>query len=521
MPALRRSVPLVLVAALVAACGSTAQVSSSSTIGGPQGTTGSDGLGVPNAPGAPVDGTTGSVAAPGTTAGGTTGAVSGPSSVPGSTGASATGASGVVVGRNGPGVSAKEIKVGMLYDPNAGAVNRAVGVGGITSGDSRANARAIIKDINAHGGVAGRKLVPVYADFDETSTQTLDQQYAAACQVFTKDNPVFAYLGATLRTSFIECLQRAGVLFLSQSLPLFSAATFRRYPGFVELGYPNVDRLAAYQVPALADQKYFTPWNYSTGQPAPAGEVRVGVLTYSDRDFSGAVDRYLVPAIKRLGYPVNVQRVSFISTASDYGAQAAAVKAAQLSFAADRVTHVIMFESNGGLGTFFLPHSRSQRYFPRLGVSTASGSEALMESGIVEPEQMNGAVGFGWVPAVDLRSEDNPPNARWSNDERRHCLKVMRDNGITFTSGNAEGVAMADCGPLYLIQRVVSRIPAEINLVTFVRAMEVMGRSYQPAGTVGIGFAPGRNDPTDRVYYWRFQPACTCFRYTGDARTIP
>jgi hypothetical protein len=249
--------------------------------------------------------------------------------------------------------------------------------------------------------------------------------------------------------------------------------------------------------------------------------VKVGILTYNDTVFSSAVDRYLVPALRRLGYEPQVAKISQVNSASDYGAQGAAVKSAQLSFAANGVTHVISFESNGGLSTLFLPTARSQGYYPRYGISSASAFQALLESGIVETKQMTGAVGFGWIPAVDLPRSLNPANSPYSNANRRYCLKVMTDAGISFTSGNAETVALNSCADLYLLKKTLDTTPAQITSGTFIRAVEALGVSYQRAGGLGQEFRPGRHDPANKAYHWRYFPDCTCFHYEGALQTVP
>jgi hypothetical protein len=423
---------------------------------------------------------------------------------------------------SGPGVTDKEVYIGLIHDVNAGAANKAAGVGAITSGNDQANTQAIIDDINKHGGVGGRRLVPVYADFDSTSSQTLDSQYGAVCQHFTQDNPrVFAVSGGGDNESYRKCLSNAGVTMISSSLPSVGQATLARYPGFFEQGYPNVDRLAAYEVTPLVEQHYFTPWNNVTGQPAPTGAVKVGILTYNDIVFSSAVDHFLVPALRHLGYEPVVEKVAPITTYSDYGAQGAAVKSAQLSFASNGVTHVIMFESNGGLSTLFMPTARSQGYFPRYGESTASAAEALLEAHAADPSQMNGAVGFGWVPSLDLRGSDNPATGPYSNANRRYCLDVMRAHGITFDSGNAEGIALNSCSNLYLLKQVLDKTPSLINVSRFISIAESLGSSYQRAGAVGMEFGPNRHDPSNKAYHWHFVAGCSCMQYEGPAQTVP
>jgi ABC-type branched-subunit amino acid transport system substrate-binding protein len=517
---MRRPLGLVVLVALATGCGSTVQ--STSVVGGGAVPTG-DGLST----------------APSTT-GGTLPVVGGPQAVTGTTGgtvaAGSTGGTGTTTGgvdpvsgpavsgpafdgRTGPGVTDKVIYVGIVDAQNADAVNQAAGVGAITHGDSLANARAIVDDINKHGGVAGRKLEIVTAPFDTTSTAPIETQWSAVCQRFTRDKPVFAVLD-TGTEAFHDCLAKAGVVQVSSNLAGWGEAEFRSHPGFVELSFPNVDRLARYMTTSLVEQKYFTPWNTFTGQPAATGTVKVGILTYDDKHYAHAVDTILVPALKKLGYSPIVQRIGQVGTAGDYGSQAAAVSSAQLTFAANQVTHVISFESNGGLSTFFMPNARSQNYYPRFGVNTASGSEALMEAGIVDARHFNGAVGVGWIPAVDLRAVDYPENSPYSDEARRHCRAVMRSHGITPDSGNAEAIMLGGCASFYLIQAAL-KDATRVTLGTFVAAVERLG-VYHAAGSLGELFAPGRShDGLNRAYHWRFVNDCSCFRYEGTLRTIP
>lgn len=526
----RRARALPLLLALVAGCGSTVASSGTAATTGPAGEP-LDGLqsgaiGGDNSAAGLVAGEGAAAAAAGD--GRNTSSGAGPSAVGVLRGSSSGGQSAAGVapvaprgGGSGPGVTDKEIYVGLVYQVNGEALNSAAGANGISTGDSQRNTRIIIDDINRRGGIGGRKLVPVYAKFDATSTQTVDQQWAAICAKFTQDEPrVFAVDGAGVE-SYRACIAKAGVLHLNAGLPTLGAAEFARYPGFVELGYPNIDRLAAYHVQPLQAQGYFSPWDTVNGRPAAAGKAKVGILTYSDRVFSGAVDKYLVPALRRLGYEPQVARISSVNTASDYGEQSAAVKSAQLSFAANGVTHVIPFEANAGLSLFFLANARSQGYYPRYGISSASGFQVLLDIGSASAQQVRGTVGFGWLPQLDLRAVDNPDDGKYSNAERRYCLELLRRNGVTYDNANAAAVALSDCAVLRLLDRAVDATPARVTRATAVAAIENLGRSYQPAGGLGLEFRPGRRDPVDRAYHWRFFDDCTCFRYSGGLQVVP
>lgn len=511
---------LAVLAALATGCGSTVQVNGSAQL--PGGSLGGQGgeLGGSAVPGATSGGGVlpggGATGGPGTT--GSSGVAPGTSGTTGSYGYGPSLPPGV----NGPGVTATKVYVGIITDKGSGGLNSAVGVGGITSGDDDANTRAVLKDIKAHGGAGGREIVPVYGHFDQTSTETYDQQFAAICQKFTKDQRVFAVVDAGIPDaySYRDCMSRAGIAIISSSLPISSAPTFRQHPGYVELGSPNLDRLAAYLVPALKEQNYFSPWNAFNGRPAPTGNAKVGVLTFDDRDYSHAVDTVLVPALKRLGYDPMVRRVSQLSSAGEVSGQAAAVKSAQLAFASSGVTHVIPFETGGNLMTFFFPTAQAQAYYPRYGGNTGSAFEALLEAGAAQPRQMNGVVGYGWIPSIDLQSTDSA-RAVYANEGTRHCLKVMKDAGIVFDSGNAQGIALNTCSVFYLLKAALDRTPKQVTLGTFMQSLAAMGSSFSKPGGLGLDFHGGRPDPANKGYYFRYESGCNCMRYYGPLRTIP
>ncbi|MCU1592908.1 MAG: hypothetical protein JWO12_300 [Frankiales bacterium] len=534
-----RIVPALLVLALAVGCGSTAQQGGTASVG-----TAGDGLGGTSA-GTPAGGTPSSSAdglsVPGGTTGGSgasasSGLSGGAGSTTGSTGLSSSGAGGssgggsgggsgsaAQSGASGAGVSASEVRVGLIRDRSAGALNQATGASGLTSGDSRADELAVIDDINKHGGVAGRKLVPVYAEVDSTSSQTTDQQFSAVCQTFTRDQRVFVATGPGPE-SYVACMEKAGIPVLDDDLPAFGAAAFRRYPGLIEQGYANIDRLAAYHVGPLVAQKYFTPWNTTTGQPAPTGKAKVGLLTYSDDVFSSAVKRYLVPALQKQGYDPIVIQVAENSTASDVSRQAAAVQSAELTFASRGVTHVVIFEAKAALAEFFLASAQSQKYYPRYAFNSANGPQALLTAGLMTAQQATGSVGYGWLPNLDLNPGLNPDNGPYANSLRRRCAKVMKDHGIKFDSSNAQGIGYIACTSLYLVQAALQKATTVVTERVFLEGVASLGSTFQPAGGLGSdgqSFRPGRNDPQDKAYFMSFSTSCGCFRYTGALQTIP
>jgi hypothetical protein len=284
-----------------------------------------------------------------------------------------------------------------------------------------------------------------------------------------------------------------------------------------------LDRIAKEEVPALLAQNYFSPWDTTQGAPGAAGKAKVGVLTYDDTEYAGAVNRFLIPALKRAGYDpgANVARVGSVNTASDYSDQAAAVQSAELKFASSGVTHVISFEGNGGLSLFFMNNAESQHYRPRYGVNTTSGLQVLVDGSLVRPEQAHGAIGFGWAPGLDLNASRNPDNGPYSSDSRRHCVAVYKAHGISYTDANAESIALGYCNKLYLLRQTVNTTPTLINATTFVAAIDRIGGSFFAAGGLGTYLGPGRHDGAAKYYYWRWFDDCGCLHYDGPRRDLP
>lgn len=521
MNRLRHRASLAAVTMLVAGCGSTV---ATQTTGG-SGTSGSSelstvgGNGQSVAPGTTGGSSTGSGTAPGVVSNGGTATGSGTTTAGGGGAAYGGGSTGGgTTAGNAPGVTATQVYVGLVYSTNSDAVQKAGGANGLTSGDAQADGNAIIDDINRHGGVGGRKLVPVWQPFDATSTQTIDQQYASICAHFTQDKRVFAVDGQGT-ASYRSCLHRAGVVQIDADLPDASDSEFDAYPTFIEMGYPKLSRIAKAQLQALAGQKYFTPWDAGRG----SGPARCGVVTYDDPAYTPVVNNVLIPGLKKLGCDpgANVARITPVNTASDYGPQASAVQSAELKFNSAGVNHVVMFEGNGGLSLFFMNQAESQRYHPRYGVSSTSGTEALINAGDVQKDQAVGAVGFGWIPGVDLPPNRNPDNGPYSSDSRRHCIAVYKQHNITFPDVNAEGVALEFCATLYLLQTVLNRTPQLITPQSFVNVVDSLGTSYHPAGSLGNDFGPGRHDGASVGYYWAYFNDCQCMHYTGKPVAIP
>ena len=510
---LARTAGVVALSLAAAACGSTVESSRNAAVGingedanglgGPSaavGTSGAGGVG----PGVPAQG-----GAPG--ASGAAAASSGGALAP----AAGGGAGGPV---QGVGVTPTKIYVGLTYSTNGDAANAALGASSITQGDQRADEQAVIDDINAHGGVAGRKLVGVYYNYDVTDTRPYADQDNSACAKFTQDNHVFAVLGNGVSDNYVACNTKAGAIDLGSNIIDPDRAFFRRFPAYIGYDTVSQDRMMADEVDVLVRMKYFTGWNNTTGQPA-AGGAKVGIIGYDTAAWTTPLRTVMLPALARAGHapdPGDVQLILHPQDNSQVGQAVAQIQNAILKFRQDGVTHVIVLDANGSMMLQLMQNARGQHYYPRYGVNTATGMQALSTTGAVDTSQFNGAVGLAWAPTLDL--PDGKADA-YLSPATSACIKMIeKRTGQTFTSTNAASIALDACDGLYLLRQLVNSAGPVLNQRTAVASVEALGAAYRPAEVASAFFSPSQHDSLETGYDMTWDSSCTCAKYVGQHR---
>lgn len=134
----------------------------------------------------------------------------------------------------GRGITPTRISIGVAIADDTKAANAALGAGAVTHGDEASEYRVKVADVNAHGGIGGRKVDLVEFHYDITSgasTSTLEQ---AACAYFTDDHPVAAVVNVALTDTGLSCLTQKGVAVLGNSLSDATDQNYARYPRYVE-----------------------------------------------------------------------------------------------------------------------------------------------------------------------------------------------------------------------------------------------------------------------------------------------
>lgn len=416
---------------------------------------------------------------------------------------------------NGPGVTDKTITIGMVNVVNNAAAQAALGNTAGTAGDPKGEAQAVIRDVNANGGVAGRTLEVVFHELDATSNQTSDQLAQAACADFTEDHKVLVTI-AFASQNYLDCTAKAGTVATTGSLTSMSDATYAKNPFFYDVQAISTNKLVRNFVSTIKADGYFTGWDATNGGPGNA-PVKVGVVIPDQPHWDAVLDKELLPALAAAGHPVakdDVQRWQFPESNADNGTAIAQIQSAILKFRSRNVTHVLPMDVNS-IG-FFAQPAEAQRYRPRYALNSAT-QVSVFAGNLVPNVQLKGALGLGWSPAIDLPASQNSANSPYNGPGLKKCLDVMAKAGFTFPDQTARGIALIICDEIYSIRDAINAIPkgAPIDATSFMQAIEGFGTKFPIAGLPIGSFGPGKHFPVQRGYHWSFDDKCPCMRYTG------
>ena len=441
----------------------------------------------------------------------------GASIVDGGSGFGGSSGAGAASVRMGFGVSAHTVNIGIVYTSNGGAANQAVLGAAIAQGNEKTNSQAEIDELNAHGGIAGHKIVPIYYNLDATSSKTYAQLDQEMCAFFTQDNKVFAVnLNGLTNDVFATCMKKFGIIMVSTGKLIDQdAAYFKQYLDYFLLSAPSQDRMMADEVDVLSRLKYFGGWDARLGQANPVAKAKLGVLYLDTPSWTRPLHKILLPGLARLGYPIapaDQQGMPKPQSTSDIASLTAAVQAAVLKFRADNVTHVVVLDASGTMTLLFTTAAKNQGYLPRLGANTATGMQALVDSGAVAANQLAGAVGLGWIPSLDLSAA---AAAKYETPTGKKCLALLRaKTGQTYPSANERSIALSDCDFVNFLKAVGDKSVA-LDERGFQAAANAMGTSYASTGTLQTILSPTKHDVVAAGYDMIWDTACKCAKYVG------
>jgi ABC-type branched-subunit amino acid transport system substrate-binding protein len=404
----------------------------------------------------------------------------------------------------GRGVTATTIKIGVNHSAPLGPAYQAVGFGGSAEGtDERPITEALVKHLNKHGGIAGRKIIPTFFEYDAVTGGTWDSLAAAACDKFINDDKVFAVISGHVgqTDSLLDCLAKGKTPLVTQNQWPYDGKYFKDYANYLYTpGRMRPERWVPQYVKGLKANGFFT-------------NGRVGVLRFDSPVF-GRIQSILNAELKKVGVtPAHIATIAAPQSVGDFGQMGAQLQNAIIQFRSKDVTRVIFNEWASQIPFFFLTQAEEQGYRPRYGFSSVNLPGTIEQQGDIN--QMRNAVSVSWMPAQDVHLREQDPRAG-KGDIYEKCIKWVNENGYKSASRLYVGTF---CDSLLFLQAAL----AKTNNITpegLWTAAGKLGTSYASPYTWKTKFAPGRTDGASHVRIAKYdgkpcEGADGCFRYTG------
>jgi hypothetical protein len=422
---------------------------------------------------------------------------------PGESGGSLPGGSALAPS-GGARLSKKPISVGFLAYDVAKLLST---VGGQAAGDAQGPAKAIISALNKQGGLAGRKIEPVYYTVDGTATD-YSSQYQAACATFTQDHHVEAVIGVGNAT-FYSCLLRAGVPVLSAAgIEALDETAWRSLPNLFAVDLLAIDRGAR----AALEQSLRTRWLTKQNKLG----VIVSGCVWGTRTYRDVV----VPMARRAGVSVISHSLGCpVDGAGSLGPTSSEVQSAVLQFRAAGVDRVMFVAANldPSAYMFFTKNADSQGWYPGYIVGSSAGASYWASQGIVSPEQLESTRVVGFSPFLDVTTPAQ-------SAPFRACLSLLRSAGApTATAGLGAFAYASICDAAFVLRAALVSNGGVGGLAALRPALEGLGASYVAAGTIDgrVRLGPDRHDGVRQVQVSTYGSGCSCFRYVGSPQPVP
>ncbi|MGI5184915.1 hypothetical protein ACQEVZ_52555 [Dactylosporangium sp. CA-152071] len=396
----------------------------------------------------------------------------------------------------GPGVTADSVKV-VFVGVDLKATASVTGFKTADAGDPARQVKALETWVNANGGVAGRKMVAVYRDYEAADDSPAAEE--RLCNQVTQDDKAFAVvLTGQFQSNARPCYASRRTLVLDATLVANDQTTFTKLAPYLwSASYPDYDEFVRAFLGSLEQQQYF------------AGKTKAGVVAADTPTNRSAYERLAVPELKRLNV---TPAVAWIDT-TDLGTLNAGLNQAAVDFRAKGVDRVF-FLGGARMASFFLTVAAAQSFTARYALSSFDNPSFLVNNPATIPKEgLEGAVGIGFNPSQDVPDSAYPfPGT----DAERACLKVYEADGQKFATRENARVAFPYCDAALLLQAGARDLGADLNAAAWSKAARALGTGFSPAtGFAGL-LGPGRFSAANGYRPLAYDGGCGCFAYQGE-----
>lgn len=460
--------------------------------------------------------------------GGTTGPGGSASSGPGSPGsAGGTNGSGNTSGALVPGVTPTTITIGMSYLTDTNNNNATYGAQSSANnyGDTQEQANAVVKYVNAHGGVAGRQLVIHWQPVSNAEAESNPSGYLTqVCDTYTQDYHVFAVVDFINNLQAEDCYAQNHTLLLDESPEQGDLAYYQLMSPYVlSPSAMASDREQKTKIQGLSQLGFYT--SVSSDQATLKQPFRLGVLVVENPLEQNIYNKVTVPELARAGVPSNQVEAYQIREDSVQNEETD-IQSAVVKFEQDGVNHVLTQGSpgggEGGMVLFFATGAYKQQYHPLYGLGSTDAPGALStlpEFSTQLADQLKGAVGVGFAMGNDVPDQYADPWPPKSGPEKK-CMDIEQADGIPpFSNRSAAGVAMSWCDAILLLQQAGAGLQHNLTGPNLFAAARALGSAYVSDTSYG-SFLGGDHYDAPAAYRLLYEdPNCSvngssfCFKY--------
>jgi hypothetical protein len=387
--------------------------------------------------------------------------------------------------RDTPGVTATTIRVGVPYVDLAAI--RALGVN-MSWGSVPDAFDAIIDNVNAHGGINGRKIVPYLVAVNPSGTTAA----ATACTQLTEDDTVFVAIGPLEATCYLE-----------HDTPVVASIYAAGTSSSVAQDFTTTPPNSAYdplQLSVYDKQGVFKHKRVGIFGGDPEDQSEVGLVQSS---------------LTKLHVPVVVTAVDS-APQGDTAAENTQIGPIVQRFESDGVNEVVAVGDGSAIWPEGLSAIQSTYNPPWVATSEAD---------------FTGAVGSDYSPAnlsnVVTSSPLTPPAAIWHNAGTQQCVHIIkkaypsdqiRAYGATVPESEETWLSVElACTDMALFTDIAKAAGKDLTVSSFVHAGYRLKNLMLPGTNAPVSFGPGRPYALGPVYIVHYDAATKAVVYANTA----
>jgi hypothetical protein len=397
------------------------------------------------------------------------------------------------IGRAAPAVGASKtpVKLGVITQAGLDNAAKAVGLDGVTTGDTKGQVEAVLAWIKANGNLGGHpvQLYEYAVDLSDGSNTAVQNN---ACTAMAQDYKVrfVVTVLASLQT-LATCLAKHGIGLLADNTN-FGDKTMRQFAPILanpsELG-------AGRMMNTLVDDLVKRGWLSTTST--------IGVLADDGPDGHETVNGPLTSALRRHG--LKAKTTVFINPNTGDGGNSQS-SSAVLKFRADGVDRIIPVAYSP---LYMMIAAETQGYRPAYAMVSSQGPGALLEA-TAPGNQLKNSAGIGWQPFLDIGrgKKAAPVSAR-----ETLCFALMKQHGQQASSALIKGFQAQICDMLMYLKDLADLAPSiPGDILTSARI--ALGKRFVSPATYRVDVST-RTDGAAAYRPLAYLGDCSCFQYVG------